>query len=72
MHVRPLPYLRGEQRQRVAVSAERQFCRPAKNTIKGMWDMKKIKTKLVTIVTDNVRLVGIVGNKNPLARVSQE
>ena len=44
----------------------------AKNTIKGMSDVKKIKTKLVTIVTDNVRLVGIVGDKNLLARVSQE
>jgi hypothetical protein len=36
---------------------------PAKNTIKGMSGMKKIKTKLVTFVTDNVLLVGIVGNK---------
>jgi len=34
--------------------------------------MKKIKTKLVTFVTDNVRLVGIVGNKNLLARMSQD
>jgi hypothetical protein len=43
-----------------------------KNKIKGMPDMKKIKSKLVTIVTDNVRLVGIVGNKNLLARMLQE
>jgi hypothetical protein len=57
--------LRGEQRQRVAVPPERQFRGPAKNTIKGMSDMKKIKTKLVTFVTDNVRLVGIVGDKAP-------
>ena len=34
--------------------------------------MKKIKTKLVTFVTDNVRFVGIVGNKNLLARMSQD
>ena len=34
-----------------------------KNKIKGMSDMKKIKTKLVTFVTDNVRLVGIVETK---------
>jgi hypothetical protein len=32
-----------------------------------MSDMKKIKTKLVTFVTDNVRLVGIVGDKAPQA-----
>ena len=31
--------------------------KPAKNKIKGMSDMKKIKTKLVTFVTDNVLLV---------------
>jgi CBS-domain-containing membrane protein len=37
-----------------------------------MSDVKKIKTKLVTIVTDNVRLVGIVGNKNLLARMLQD
>ena len=37
-----------------------------------MSDIKKIKSKLVTFVTDNVRLVGIVGDKNLLARVSQE
>jgi hypothetical protein len=43
-----------------------------KNKIKGMPDMKKIKSKLVTIVTDNVRLVGIVGNKNCLARMLQD
>jgi len=35
-------------------------------------DMKKIKSKLVTFVTDNVLLVAIVGNKNLLARMSQE
>jgi len=61
-----------EQRQRVAVPPERQFRGPAKNKIKGISDMKKIKTKLVTFVTDNVRLVGIVGNKNLLARMSQD
>jgi len=64
--------LRGEQRQRVVVPPERQFRRPAKNKIKGGSDMKKIKTKLVTFVTDNVRLVGIVGDKNLLARMSQD
>jgi hypothetical protein len=64
--------LRGEHRQRVAVPPERQFRRPATNTIKGMSDMKKIKTKLVTFVTDNVLLVGIVGNKNLLARMLQD
>jgi hypothetical protein len=64
--------LRGEQRQRVAVPPERQFRGPAKNTIKGMSNMKKIKSKLVTIVTDNVFLVGIVANKNLVARMSQE
>jgi hypothetical protein len=32
----------------------------------GMSDMKKIKSKLVTIVTDNVRLVGIVGTTRML------
>jgi hypothetical protein len=37
-----------------------------------MSDMKKIKTKLVTFVTDNVLLVGIVGNENLLARMLQE
>jgi hypothetical protein len=35
-------------------------------------DTKKIKTKLVTFVTDNVLLIGIVGNKNLLARKLQE
>jgi hypothetical protein len=39
------------------VPPERQFRGSAKNTIKGMSDMKKIKSKLVTIVTDNVLLV---------------
>jgi len=34
--------------------------------------MKKIKPKLVTIVTDNVLVAGIVGNKNLLARMLQE
>ena len=61
-----------EQRQRVAVPPERQFRGPAKNKIKGISDMKKIKTKLVTFVTDNVRLVGIVGDKSLLARMSQD
>jgi hypothetical protein len=38
-----------------------------------MSDMKKIKSKLVTIVTDNVLLVDIVGNKKKLlARMLQE
>jgi hypothetical protein len=32
----------------------------------------EIKTKLVTFVTDNVRLVGIVGDKNLLARMLQD
>jgi hypothetical protein len=35
-------------------------------------NMKKIKSKLVTIVTDNVRRVGIAENKNRPARMSQE
>ena len=35
-------------------------------------DMKKIKSKLVTIVTDNVLRVGIVSNKTVLARMLQE
>jgi hypothetical protein len=35
-------------------------------------DMKKIKSKLVTIVTDNVLRVGIVSNKTLLARMLQE
>jgi hypothetical protein len=35
-------------------------------------DMKKIKSKLVTIVTDNVLRVGIVQNKTLLARMLQE
>jgi hypothetical protein len=34
--------------------------------------MKKIKSKLVTIVTDNVLRVGIVANKNRLARTLQD
>jgi hypothetical protein len=37
-----------------------------------MSNMKKIKSKLVTIVTDNVLLVDIVANKNRLARMLQE
>jgi hypothetical protein len=37
-----------------------------------MSDMKKIKTKLVTFVTDNVLLVSIVGSKNLLARMLQD
>ena len=37
-----------------------------------MSDMKKIKTKLVTFVTDNVLLVGIVGNKNLPACMLQD
>ena len=35
-------------------------------------DMKKIKSKLVTIVTDNVLRVAIVSNKTLLARMLQE
>jgi hypothetical protein len=34
--------------------------------------MKKIKTKLVTFVTENVPFVGIVGDENLLARMLQE
>jgi hypothetical protein len=37
-----------------------------------MSDMKKIKTKLVTFVTDNVLLVSIVGSTNLLARMLQD
>jgi len=37
-----------------------------------MPDMRKIKAKLVTFVTDSVRLVGIVENKNLLARMLQD
>jgi len=37
-----------------------------------MSNMKKIKSKLVIIVTDNVLLVGIVENKNCLARMLQD
>jgi hypothetical protein len=37
-----------------------------------MSDVKKIKTKLVTFVTDTVLLVGIVGNKNLHARMLQD
>ena len=40
-------------------------CETAKNKIKGMSDMKKIKTKLVTFITDNVRLV----DKNLVGRI---
>jgi len=35
-------------------------------------DTEKIKSKLVTIVTDNVLRVGIVSNKTLLARMLQE
>jgi hypothetical protein len=35
-------------------------------------DMKKIKSMLVTIVTDNVLRVGIVSNKTLLGRMLQE
>jgi hypothetical protein len=53
----------------------------AKDTIKGIdgryrreerYNMKKIKSKLVTIVTDNVLGVGIVENKTLLACMLQE
>jgi Tfp pilus assembly protein PilP len=64
--------LRGEQRQRAPFVLNVNSAGQAKNTIKRMSDMKKIKTKLVTFVTDNVRLVGIVGDKDLLARMSQE
>src|SRR5262249_60494857 len=37
-----------------------------------MSDMKKIKTNFVTFVTDNVLLVGIIGNKNLLACMLQD
>jgi hypothetical protein len=54
-----------EPRERVAVPARCQFGRPAE---KGnllaccMSDMRKIKSNLVTFVTDNVLLLRIVGN----------
>jgi hypothetical protein len=35
-------------------------------------DMKKIKSRLVTIVTDNVLRVGIVSNKTLFGRMLQE
>jgi hypothetical protein len=35
-------------------------------------DASRKKTKLVTFVTDNVLLLGIVGNKNLLARMLQD
>jgi hypothetical protein len=67
----------GQRRHVVAarhanITAVTPIPQAGKKQDRSMSDMKKIKTKLVTIVTDNVRLVGIVGNKNPLARVSQE
>src|SRR5262249_59361347 len=54
-----------EPRERLAVPAECQFGRPAE---KGnllaccMSDMRKIKSNLVTFVTDNFLLLRIVGN----------
>jgi hypothetical protein len=55
-----------EQRQRVAVPAERQFRRPAEKAIKVsafcMSDMRKIKTNLVTFVTDNFLLLRTIGD----------
>jgi hypothetical protein len=54
-----------EPRERVTVPAECQFGRPAE---KGdllafcLSDMRKIKTNLVTFVTDNFLLLSIVGN----------
>ena len=67
----------GQRRHVVAarhanITAITPISQTSKNKIKGMSDMKKIKSKLVTIVTDNVRLVGIVRNKNLLARMLQE
>jgi hypothetical protein len=58
--------LRDEQRQ---VSPFRKNDQPM---ALRMSDMKKIKTKLVTFVTDNVLLVSIVGSKNLLARMLQD
>jgi hypothetical protein len=46
---------------------------PEHNEItRGNGVAEQIKTKLVTFVTDNVRLVGIVGDKDLLARMSQD
>ena len=62
---------RTERQSRVMVITEfdagdpEEFRRPAKNKIKGMSDMKKIKAKLVTFITDNVRLV----DKNLVGRI---
>jgi hypothetical protein len=72
-----------EPRERVAVPAECQFGRPAE---KGdllafcMSDMTKIKSNLVTFVTDNFLLLSIVGKtdflraggKNGGGRASKE
>jgi len=54
-----------------AKSAGRRKTRSKVSALR-MSDMKKIKTKPVTFVTDNVLLVGIVGNKNLLARMLQD
>jgi len=54
-----------------AKSAGRRKTRSKVSALR-MSDMKKIKTKLVTFVTDNVLLIGIVANKNLLARMLQD
>ena len=54
-----------------AKSAGRRKTRSKVSALR-MSDMKKIKTKPVTFVTDNVLRVGIVGNKNLLARMLQD
>ena len=54
-----------EPRERVAVPAECQFGRPAETGdlfACRMSDMRKIKSNLVTFVTDNFLLLRIVGN----------
>jgi hypothetical protein len=54
-----------EPREPLAVPAECQFGRPAENgdlLAFGVSDMTKIKSNLVTFVTDNFLLLRIVGN----------
>ncbi len=51
-----------ETRERVAVPAECQFGRPADLLVFCMSDMTKIKSNLVTFVTDNFLLLSIVAN----------
>jgi hypothetical protein len=62
-----------EPRERIAVPAECQFGRPAENgdlLAFGMSDMTKIKSNLVTFVTDNFLLLRTVGN-NSCAQVAR-